>query len=99
MISLKEALLVLKGWEGRRLRVNCEGAEGVRQLHAKCELYGVGDTGASFALYEEFAFEVDLSSCSAEYGDPRNGADDGGAESALVFGRPGFSFTVILLFD
>lgn len=96
MIALEEALLVLRGWTGRRLRIAFEGAEGIRQLHAKCELFGTGDAGASFALGEEFAFEVDFSGCLVEYGEPRND-DDGGAESALVFGRLGFSLTVMLL--
>jgi hypothetical protein len=97
MISLEDALLVLKGWEGRRLRIAFEGTEGVRRLHAKCDLYGTGNTGASFALGEEFAFEVALSGCLVEYGEPRNNDDDGGTESALIFVRAGFSLTVMLL--
>lgn len=96
MIALEDALLVLKGWKGRRLRVRFEG-EGLRQLHAKCELYGTGDVGASFALHEDFAFEVDFSGCFAEYGEPRNGDDAGETESALIFRRADFSLVVMLL--
>jgi hypothetical protein len=96
MIALEDAVLVLKGWKGRRLRVKFEGV-GIRELHAKCELFGIGAAGASFALNEDFAFEVDFSGCFAEYGEPRSGEDTGGAESALIFRRGDLSLVVMLL--
>jgi hypothetical protein len=99
MILLEEALLLLKGWEGRPLRVIFKGS-GIRHLSAKCSLYAVAEAGASFVLREDVGFEVDLTGCFIEYGEPPRGEENGGTEAALVFGRPGdFTLTVMLFSD
>jgi hypothetical protein len=96
MIALEDAVLVLKGWEGRRLRVVFNGL-GVRHLSAKCSLYAVVDTGASFVLREDVGFEFDFRGCSVEYAEPPKGSGDGDVESALAFARKDFSLLVMLL--
>ena len=98
MIALEEAVLVLKGWEGRRLRVVFNGL-GVRHLNAKCSLYAVVDTGASFVLGKDVGFELDFRGCSVEYGEPPKESEDGEVESVLAFGRKDFSLLVMLLAD
>ena len=98
MITLEEAVLVLSGWQGRRLRVVADGS-GVRHLSAKCSLYAVVETGASFVLREDVGFEVDFRGCLVDFADPPKDADEGEIESALIFRRADFSLLVMLFAD
>jgi hypothetical protein len=99
MVRLDEALLVLKGWEDRRLWIRFEGTGVVNRLEAKCELFAVFAAGASFCLSEDFAVAFDLRSCGIEYGEPPKEAGGSEVESVLVFAEAGFTLALMLLKD
>jgi hypothetical protein len=100
MVRLDEALLVLKGWEDRRLWIKFDGtASAVNRLEAKCELFAVFEGGASFFLGEDFAVAFDLRSCGIEYGEPPKEAGGSEVESVLVFAEASFTLALMLLKD
>ena len=98
MIALDEALLVLKGWEGRRLRVIFKSSV-VEHVDAKCSLFSSLGTRATFVLREDFAILVNFDACLAEYGEPPRGTEDTEIESTLVFVREGVSLVVMLFLE
>lgn len=99
MTKFDDAMLVLKGWTGRKLRLSVQ-TSGVRELHAFCFLMGVTDTAASFVLAEDFALDLDLQNCSTEYAQPPIGTKDNeGIESILIFRGTNFLAVVMLLED
>jgi hypothetical protein len=93
MIALDEAILVLKGWESRRLRVIFKGL-GVEHLSAVCDLYAVSSFGASFVAGKDVGFALDFTGCIAEYAEPPKDAPDEGAEAGIFFRRADFSITI-----
>lgn len=93
VIAIEEALLVLKGWDGRRLRVIFEGS-GVQYFSAACNLYAVDDAGASFVSGKEVGFVLDFRGCIAEYAEPPRDTAPDGADSGLFFRGEDFMLTI-----
>ena len=95
MISLVEAMLLLRGWEGRRVRVVFK-SDAVK-VGASGTLSDVVGTKVAFLITEGDGFEVDLEGCAVDFSD--RAPETREFDEAIGAIREDFNLTVCLFKD